>query len=261
MIAPPAETTAVHTRLMKCALEVDEARAYWSHTRGGPVSSREAFDGYWFGARSMERVEVLLVNMRCRFDAIPSALRVLHRWNDMPPDTRRLIAHWHLQFADPLYRLFTGSYLVQRRLEGRGELTRDTVISWVTDHGASRWTLATRTQFASKLLSAAYAAGVVATNRDPRVLTVPRVGDEALEYLLYLLREIRFEGTLLSNPYIASVGLDGPLAEARLRALPSLEFRRQADLIDVAWRYDGLEAWSEATIGAADLARAGRGLG
>lgn len=244
----PAEVTALHTRLMKCALEVEDVRAYWSHANGEPVTAKRAFEEYWFGARSLERVEVLVANMRARFDAIPAALRVLHRWPHMTPDTRRVIAHWHLQFADPLYRAFTGSFLPERRAVGRLEVTRDAVVTWVGSHGAERWTLASRIQFASKLLSAAYAAGVVATNRDPRALAIPRVSDEALAYLMHLLREVRFEGTLLANPYLASVGLDFGLVEDRLRSLPSLSFRRQADLVDFGWRFESLEAWAEATL-------------
>ena len=93
----------------------------------------------------------------------------------------------------------------------------------VADQGPGRWTMATKVQFASKLLSAAYAAGLVASRRDPRPLTVPRVPDDALEYLLYLLREVEFEGTLLDNPYVASVGLDGrPVCSISVTTSPAL---------------------------------------
>ena len=116
MSKQPQETTHVHTRLLKCALEVEDARAYWAHTDGADdVTAQQAFDGYWFGARSLARVEVLLANMRARFNAFPSALQTLHRWPHMSPDSRRIICHWHLQAADPLYRAFTGDYMVERR--------------------------------------------------------------------------------------------------------------------------------------------------
>ena len=97
-----------------------------------------------------------------------------------------------------------------------------------------------RIQFASKLLSAAYSATVVTSNRDPRPIGMPRVPDEALEYLLYLLRETEFEGSLLDNPYLSSVGLEGAILEERLRGLPGLAFRRQGDLIDFGWRHHDL---------------------
>jgi hypothetical protein len=95
----PAEATAVQTRLLKCALEVEDARAYWGNA--GPVTAQRAFEEYWFGARSLSRIAVLLSNMRARFDAFPAALSVLQGWPSMSPDTRRLVCHWHLQLADP----------------------------------------------------------------------------------------------------------------------------------------------------------------
>jgi hypothetical protein len=52
-------------------------------------------------------------------------------------------------------------------------------------------------------------AGLVVGIRDPRPLTFPQIPDEALTYLLYLLREVQLTGTLLDNLYLASVGLVG----------------------------------------------------
>jgi hypothetical protein len=249
-VSRPKEATQIHTRLLKCALEVEDSRAYWKHADGRRrVTPQEAFDEYWFGARSLPRIKILLVNLRGRYDAFPPSLAVLHRWDAMGPDTRRLVCHWHLQLADPLYRAFTGAYLIARHAGARAEVTRDLVVRWVGEQGPERWTMSTRIQFASKLLSAAYAAGLVGTNRDPRPVTFPRVTDEALEYLAYLLREVDFEGTLLSNPYVASVGLTGGLLEERLRALPGLELRRQGELLDLGWRHDGLAEWGAANLG------------
>lgn len=253
MIDRPREATEVHTRLLRCALEIDECRAYWVHASGpNTVSARRAFDEYWFGARSLPRIEVLLANMRVRFDAFPMALDTLRRWPHMSPETRRAICHWHLQLADPLYRAFTGSFLVDRRAGSRPEVTRDIVVTWMGQQDTGRWTLATRIQFASKLLSAAFSAGLVATNRDPRPVVVARVPDEALEYLMYLLRGVEFAGTLPQNPYVASIGLSGPLLEDRLRTLPGITFRRQGDLVDFGWKYADLAAWADAAIGLPD---------
>ena len=65
MNTQPQETTHKHTRLMKCALEIEDCRAYWAHSNGTtPVSAQQAFDDYWFGARSLDRIKVLLVNMQ-----------------------------------------------------------------------------------------------------------------------------------------------------------------------------------------------------
>lgn len=249
MSGRPQEATQVHTWLIKCGLEVEDARAYWRQADGsGRVTARRAFEEYWFGARSLSRVEDLLPVLRARFDAFPSALATLHRWPHMTPDTRRVICHWHLQLADPLYRSFSTDYLVTRRNGARPQVTRDLVVSWVSDFGGDRWSMSTRIQFASKLLSAAYAAGLVATKRDPRPVVVPTVSDEALEYLMYLLREVRFEGTLFANPYLESVGLEGRYLDDRLRGLPGLDFDRQADLVALEWRYADLEAWAEANL-------------
>lgn len=249
MSARPREITEVHTRIMKCALEVEESRAYWAHAgEAATATAQHAFDNYWFGARSLARVEVLLHNMRARFAAYPNALAVLGRWTGMSPDTRTVICHWHLQLSDPLYRKFTGEYLVQRRMGLRTEVTRDLIVSWVVANGLPGWTMATRIQFASKMLSSAYVAGLVKSNRDPRPLGYPRVPDEALGYLMYLLREIDFEGSLLDNPFTRSVGLEGAVLEDRLRSLRSITFRRQSDLIDVSWEHEGLRAWAEASL-------------
>lgn len=247
MTEKPAEATQIHTRLLKCALEIEEARAYLQHTDGSvPVTPRQAFSEYWFGSRSLARVEVLLTNFRARFDAFPPALPLLHSWLDMTPDTRRVLCHFHMQLADPLYREFTGEYLVKRHDGARAGITRDLVIRWVAEQGPGRWTMTTRIQFASKLLSSALSAGLLTTNRDPRPLQYPRVDDDALEYLIYLLRGVKFAGTLLDNPYLKSVGLCGGLLDERLRGLPSLRFRRQGDLHDFGFLYPTLSAWAAA---------------
>lgn len=107
----PHEEIAIHTRLLKCALEIEEARAHFRHAS---PSVQSAFEEYWFGAKSLARVEVLLANLRVRFAAFPTALAVLHAWHDMPPEIRTLVCHWHVQLSEPLYRLFTGQFNVTR---------------------------------------------------------------------------------------------------------------------------------------------------
>lgn len=241
----PHEATSLHTRLLKCALETEDSRAYWVHAGTQRLATpQSAFENFWFGARSLPRIKALLIDMRARYDAYPAALKVLSRWPEMSSETRRVICHWHVQLADPIYRRFTGEFLVDRRNGPRPEVTRDRIVAWIGQYGSSRWAMSTRIQFASKLLSTAYAAGIVASNRDPRPLSVPRVPDDALEYVLYLLREIEFEGALLDNPYLRSCGLEGALLESRLRALPGLCFRKQANLVDFGWRYSSLIEWA-----------------
>lgn len=249
----PAEVTEVHTAILRCTLAVADARAYWAVPDAGTTAGRadRAFNEFWFGARSHARVAVLLSNMRRRFDAYPSALEVLRAWPAMDPSTRALICHWHLQLADPLYRSFTGELLPMRRAEARAEITRAQATAWVAEQdsvrGASgRWTMSTRIEFASKLLSAAAEAGILGSRTDPRPLRLPRVPDDALLYLLHTLRGVDFAGTLLDNPYLASVGLSGDTLGARLRTLPGLRYARQGDLIDLAFEHASLAAWSAA---------------
>ena len=134
----------------------------------------------------------------------------------------------------------------------RSEVTRDLVVSWVSQHGRERWTMATRIQIASKLLSCAFAAGLVATSRDPRPLVFPRISDDALTYLLYLLRSVEIEGALLDNPYLKSVGLEGGFLQEQLRDLRGLDYSRQGDLHDYGWRYPDLLSWAQTAGPCAD---------
>lgn len=256
----PSEAKRIHTRLLKCTLDVEDSRAYWGHAvhSNGSTTARKAFDEFWFGVKSLGRIEVLMANLRARYNAYPDALQVLAGWEEMDPDTRRLVCHWHLQLSDPLYRTFTGGYLVARHDAGRPTVTHDLAVAWVGEQDPGRWNMATRIQFASKLLSSAYAAGLIASTRDPRTLLYPRVGELALTYLMYLLRETCFEGTLLENPYLASVGLKGAILEERLRGLSALGYHRQGDLVDYAWQYDSLLEWASNSVLAATPERVGR---
>ena len=246
----PAERAQIHTRLLKCTLEPENSRAYWRHATGSNVTptAQVAFEGYWFGARSLGRTKVLMTNFRARFDAFPPALGALGMWTNMDPDMRRLICHWHLQLSDPLYRAFTGQYLVERYHRIPAEVSHTPVVGWVGQQGGDRWNMSTKIQFASKLLSSAFSVGLITSSRDPRPVHYPRVDNGALTYLMYLLHNVDFEGTLLENPYLASVGLSGSGLEDRLKALPGMRFRRQGDLLDFGWLYPDLADWAEANV-------------
>ncbi|MBA3538434.1 MAG: DUF1819 domain-containing protein [Deltaproteobacteria bacterium] len=186
--------------------------------------------------------------MRVRFDAFPAALRVLTTWRTMPPETRRLICHFHVQLTDPLYRAFTGEFLPSRREALRPEVHRQTVIAWTAEHGPSRWALKTQLHFATRLLSCAGAAGLLRGTRDPREVVAPRVPDAALAYILYALRALRFDGSFVKNPYLASLGLIGGHLADRLRALDSVEFRQVGDVHELDWHYPDLETWAAAEL-------------
>jgi hypothetical protein len=253
-----AEATEPHSRLLRCSLCVEESRAYWSHVdpddpRG---SADAAFASSWFGTKSEAWTTELLSNMRVRFDAFPAALRVLAGWRTMPPEVRRLVCHFHLQLTDPVYRAFTGEYLPDRRDSPRADVQRQTVIQWVRDHGPPRWALKTQIQFATRLLSCASAAGLIKGKRDPREAVAPRVPDDALAYLLYSLRHIEFQGSLIKNPYLASIGLLGGHLADRLRALRSIEFRQVGDAYELEWQYPDLAAWGRAELEPTSTSRA-----
>ena len=246
-----SEATEVHTRILRLALGIEESRSYWEHIEPRmPVADRAlaAFEQRWFGSKSLDRVRFLLSSFVDRYDAYPEALDVLRRWRSMDAPTRQVICHWHLQLSDPLYRGFTGKFLVERRSMRDPRVDRDIVLRWVKSEFPERWSEATCVQFASKLLSAASEAGVISPKRDPRALLLPKVPDPALAYLLYLLRGLRFAGTLTENPYLASMGLVEGFLDLRLRALPGITFRRMAHLTEFEWEAPTLSAWAEVAL-------------
>lgn len=248
----PTEVRSIHTGILRVTLEAEHARAYWTRAQPGMSVDEEterAFAEYWFGAKSTARVRHLLTTFRARFAIYPEALGALRNWTDIDRDSRNVVCHWHVQLTDPLYRRFTGEYLPERRERGRRDVSRDAVLRWVTEiDEENRWTSATRIGFASKLLSVAYAAGLLETNRDPRPVTTPRVPPKALSYLLHLLRSVAFTGSLHDNPYLRSVGYEGGVLEDRLRAIDEISFRRVGDVVDFEWQYASLPDWTDHLI-------------
>jgi hypothetical protein len=174
----------------------------------------------------------------------------------MEPSTRRLVAHWHVQLSDPLYRSFTAGFLVERRARPEPTVSRAAVIRWVEGRGRTRWTHASHVQLASKLLSAAYAAGLVGSARDPRPVTLPRVDEVALEYLLHLLREVRIEGRLADNPYLRSVGVEAGDLGPALKRSDAIEVQALGGVTELHFRFPSLRAWAAARLGIADEERA-----
>ncbi len=251
------EVSEPTTQLLRVTLEVDNARAYWERVTSPLELSAEqeaerAFLEYWFGSKSLPRVRLLIHAFRARFAAFPDALAALHAWADVDRVTRVAICHWHLQLCDPIYRRFTGEFLPDRRAGGRETITRARVLRWMTEVDVGeRWSPATRTLYASKLLSAAHAAGLVASTRDPRALSLPRVSPAALGYLMYLLRGVAFAGTLHQNLYLRSVGLEGSVVDDKLRAVAGVSCRRLGDVADFSWDYESLVDWVRHTRAAA----------
>lgn len=252
--ARPKEEGRLHTRVLKCTLELANSRIFWAESVAAePMQAEAAFEAGWFGHRSLTRIRELLTNLRARYGVFPAALQVLHRWQGMGGDTQTLICHWHLQLSDPLYRLFSGTFLPDRLLEGLPTVSKQQVVTWLGEAGGGRWSGSTRLQLASKLLSTAHSAGLIQGKRDPRPIVFPLVPDAALTYLVHLLREVDFEGTVVENPYLRSVGLEGSLLNDRLKRLPDLSYGRQGNLVDMGWKHEGLAAWAvHAGLGGAE---------
>ena len=234
--------------MLKFTLGVEETRDYLEHRdpEAASPTTIDAFEGRWFGARSEPRTKIILRNLKARFDAYPHALKTLVAWTGMDPQVRTLICHWHTQLTDPTYRAFAGQYLPDRLMSATPYVTLDGVVSWVTTTYPGDWQPTTVRQMASKLMSTAFQSGLLDSTTEQRRIVVPRVPEEAFTYLMYLLRGIEFEGTLLDNPYLRSVGLEGLLIEDRLRQNQDVAFRRQGDLIDFDWAQPDLETWGAA---------------
>jgi hypothetical protein len=247
------EAVDIHTRILRVTLAEPECRAYWENIDlAVPPAQRAeiAFEQRWFGAKSMARVQTLLAALADRFDAFPESLSVLCAWPELRAPARVLVCHVHLQLTDPVYRAFTGDFLVKRRASGHLTIGRDQVERWVHETWGDRWAAATRLKFAGNLLTAASEAGLIAAGRDPRPLTPPRISDEGLGYVLYLLHDAVPETSLVDNPYVASLGLTREMLVDRLRAGDVLRIRNLGDVVDVEWAAPSLRQWAEQTRGA-----------
>jgi hypothetical protein len=186
-------------------------------------------------------------DMALRFDAYPHAIQLLHAWRLVPAELRPWICHWHTQLADPIYRRFTGEFLPLRREHGYRTVDRDVVARWIQTEFADRWSPVTCLKFGANLLATAHEAGLFKERRDPRTPLSPRVPDTALEYLLYLLREIEFTGNLLENPYLKSIGVEGTERRARFGFLRSVRYRELGNVTELDWAFDSLADWARAT--------------
>ena len=245
--ATPGETRITHTSLLRCGMAAEESRVYWENARPGtpgPSLAQAAFEERWFGGKSMVRIQYLLHVFMLRFDAFPTALEVLHRWRVPDPVARQNICHWHLQLTDPLYRAFTSDFLARRRAHPEPTVDRNVTARWLEQQLDREWASATTLRMATALVSCAAESGFCTPGVGPRPLKLPRVSDDALAYLLYLLRGISFEGTVLQNPYLQSLGLVGELLEQRLQRTPGITHHRMLNLHDLQFHHPSLGAWA-----------------
>jgi len=253
--APIHEADLIHTRALQVSLAVEESAAFWAHHDPARTRTDEAiiaFEERWFGHRSLARVRVLLGAFEERFVAFGPAQAALARWLPRDASTRGPICHWHVQLADPLYRAFASTFLDSQRERPERAVTHDHVERWLEQGWSARWGPSTRARMASGLLSTAAAAGLCGDPEGPlnaRPLRWPAVSDDALTWLLYLLRAVGFTGTLRANPYLASVGLTGELLEQRLRGLTALRYGRMMDVTEFGWLHPDLNAWVDSRNG------------
>ena len=242
------EETSVHTRMLRIGLVEPESRVYWAQAaRLIPPAQKiqVAFQERWFGSRTEARVRYLMNNLAARFDAFPASLSVLARWNPTDIVDRTVICHWHVQLSDRLYREFTSTLLADRWQRPEPTIDRSSVVRWVEQKMEGRWSSATSQRMAVGLLATAAEAGLCQPTRNIRTLAYPRVSDHALTYLLYLLRDLKYQGNLSDNPYLRSVGLHGELWEQRVRKLPWLSYRRMSNVQDLEWHFDSLLSWAQ----------------
>lgn len=251
----PAEATGIHTRILRCMLAVDDSYAYRQHADlRVPITERaeragRAFEQRWFGTKSEARVRTLMTDMAERFDAYPEALALLHELGTIPANLRPLLCHLHTQLADPLYRRFTGEMLPTRREQGLTTIDRDTVTRWVDGLAPGRWSSTTCIKFASNLLATALDAGLVDGRRDPRKLTLSPVPEVILGYALYLLRDVRIEGSLTENPYLRSLGVTPEMLRLLAPRIPGVRFAALGGVTELSWLEPGLRAFGRRYLG------------
>lgn len=248
----PSEATAVHTRILRCMLAVEDCYAYWQRVDTTvPVAERArvAFEQRWFGTKSEARVRTIMTDMIERFDAFPEALAALKDAGTLPARIRPFICHLHTQLADPIYRRFTGELLPALRAEGRMSIDRPRVARWIDALEPGRWSAVTAIKFGSNLLATAFDVGLVAGRRDPRKIAVPQVPDVAIGYALYLVREVTIEGSLLDNPYLRSLGITQETFRAFAPRIPGVHFVELGGATELSFDAPSLRAWAANAFG------------
>jgi hypothetical protein len=209
---PLVESTVLHRDLQRCTLFVDDSVAYWAHVdlrSPMPDRLREARRDRWFGAKFHSNlVGNRLLALAARYDPYPHAVRMLQSVT-VPVELRPLVCHVHLALADARYRRFTGEYLAERRERGLGAPRPEEIADWLRANEPSFYRPSYFDGFAPRLLGAAREAGLVDDDGAPRELGPSEVPAHAVAYMLYLLREVRFAGTLRENAYLRGLGIVG----------------------------------------------------
>ena len=233
-------------------LAADDSNAYWRNVDlSVPVSARGhlAFEQRWFGTKSEARVRTIMSDMFERFDAYPEALALFHRLGRIPAGIRTLLCHLHTQLADPIYRRFSGDLLAERRSERRTTIDRPTVARWVDSLEPDRWSKVTCIKFASNLLATGFEVGLIGGRRDPRLLPHPIPPELFLGYALYLLRDVRFAGSLTDNPYLRSLGVVPATLRTFAPRIPGVRIAELGGVAEISFLEPNLTAWGLRYLG------------
>lgn len=241
-VSPPQEVREIHTRLLRLGMAVEESRAYWRKYQPGQArkeATEQAFEERWFGAKSYKRVEYLIFSLGTRFEGFVDKLKA---WDPEEKQDRCWVCHFHLQFTDPLYRLFSDGYLSRRLERSQPSVENLSALEWLEELAPGRWAAATAERLVSGLSSCLTEAGFCRGRKSPRAISIPPISDTSLAYLLYFLKDAEFEGRLLTNPYIGGTRL-GPDLNLRLKKLPGIEFQSRGDVSTIGWKHETFQDW------------------
>ncbi len=246
---PCVESTVLHKDLQRSALLVEDSVSYWEHIdprSAMPDRVLEARRDRWFGSKVQANVVgARLRDLAARFDAYPHALRMLQSVT-VPVELRPLVCHVHLALADRRYRRFTCEYLAQRRERALGAPDVAHIADWLRASEPSFYYPAAFDGLAPRLLATAREAGLVDDDGTPRELGPTEVPPHATAYVLYLLREVRFAGTLRENAYLRGLGIVGEKdIAAAIEAAPGIREVTRGRGRSVAFEEAGLLEWGE----------------
>ena len=198
------EVTAPHTGLLRLGLAVPQSLIFWERATSDLKTSdlaREAFEAHWFGDSTQARTRYLIGQLQRRFPfVVRQALR-----SELANLQKELICHWHLQLTDPLYRAYTGEFILSCWSGTTTSIDLESSVDWVREQPiAQNWQPATIRRLASGLLSAATDAGLCKGNsRTEKELRIPTVTEADMKYLALLLDQAECRDRL---PYSLSVG-------------------------------------------------------
>lgn len=199
------EQTAPHTGLLRLGLAVEQSVAFWA--QAGTEADLDALverahQEKWFPNSSESRNRYLVQQLARRFS--PQTRSLLAAQAELSPP---LVCHWHLQLTDPIYRLFTGSYLMSCWSSPTQSVGLEGSVKWVSNQALTiGWRVNTIRRMASGLLSSATEAGLCRkSGRKERELWLPAMTSSETEYLNNLLESV----AALENRslYLLPVGL------------------------------------------------------